>query len=372
MLKALYYPHTDIQSPIIIKNALLLWDSIETIVPRANWQRVRFKGTGDRLNQRRIESNINNTNKVLKEATELIVKRRVPSLAERQTAHTTLSEIVKSGLATTLIVKSPREWRRPEYLIYPEKFLEETWHLLEKGGMARWENHASDYGVPAALGFLMMSTLADSCAGTQIQRVTDRVDAYSWIAQHRASVLGSPYVTGLDISHVAPNLDRLVTITCEVLDARDISLKKLLEFRKREIKSGSADYSALRRRYSSLLQQHLDRIGKEAKTGKDVRELEDQFKVEIKQDLADLKAELKVASWKTLFSKEVALSAAIVAGCLVAPVAGLTALATHLGGIGVIPLVKGEIEYREARRKALRQHPMSWLYLHRQKLLTPY
>lgn len=38
----------------------------------------------------------------------------------------------------------------------------------------------------------------------------------------------------------------------------------------------------------------------------------------------------------------------IVAGSLVAPVAGLTALATHIGGIGVIPFVKSEIEYRES------------------------
>ncbi len=267
-------------------------------------------------------------------------------MAERESAHAKLLQLVESGLANSLILKSPREWRRPEYLIYPEKVLGQTWRLLEQGGMARWEKSENDYGVPAALGFMMMSTLADSCAGNQVQKITDRADAYSWIEQHQASILGSPYVTGLDVSQVAPNLDRLVTITCEVLDARDIPLKKLVEFRKRELKSGSDDYSAMRRRYSGLLQQHLDRIGKEAKTENDVRELEGQFKATIKQDLADLKSELKLASWKTLFSKEVALSALIVAGCLVAPVAGLTALATHLGGIGVIPLVKSQIEYR--------------------------
>lgn len=32
MTKALYFPHTDIGSPVIIKNALLLWDGIETII----------------------------------------------------------------------------------------------------------------------------------------------------------------------------------------------------------------------------------------------------------------------------------------------------------------------------------------------------
>jgi hypothetical protein len=216
----------------------------------------------------------------------------------------------------------------------------------------------------------MMSTLAEVCSGSQIQRVTDRVEAYSWLAQHSANILGSPYVTGLDVSQVAPTLDRLVTITCDVLDAREIPLKKLVEFRKRELRA--ADYGAMRRGYSALLQTYIDRIGKQAKTESDVRELENDFKVKVKQDLADLKAELKLASWKTLFSKEVALSAAVLAGCLLAPVAGLTTLATQLGGIGVIPLLKGAVEHREARRKALRAHPISWLYLTKQGPLTAY
>lgn len=371
MLKALYYPHTEIRNPIIVKNALLLWDCIETIVPSASWQRTGSVSplTGDDVHRK---DGLANTDLVLMEAIELVVRPRVPSEAERQAAHDALAEIVRSGLATELILKSPRTWRQPEYLIHPEKFLDRTWHLLQTRDMASWQDAASDYGVPAALGFLMMSTLADSCAGTQIQKVTDRVDAYSWIARHRASLLGSPYVTGLDISHVAPNLERLVTITCEVLDGREIPLSKLLAFRKRETKSGSGDYSALRKRYSALLQRYLDRIGKEARADKDVREIQEEFKAEIKQDLADLKSELKLASWKTLFSKEVALSAVIAAGCLVSPVAGLTALATKLGGVGVIPRVKAGIEYREARRKALRQHPVSWLYLHKQKALAAY
>ena len=33
MLKALYYPHTEVGNPTILKNALLLWDSLETIGP---------------------------------------------------------------------------------------------------------------------------------------------------------------------------------------------------------------------------------------------------------------------------------------------------------------------------------------------------
>lgn len=367
MLKALYYPHTDIQSPTIIKNALLLWDSVETIVPYPNWKR---RGpTGDPANRRRRPPA---EDKLLREARELIVRPRVPNSSERKAAHASLLPMVESGLVSSLILSGPRQWRGSQYLVYPEKFLDDTWHFLERVGMAHWVRSATDYGVPPALGFLMMSTLADACAGGQIQKVTDRVEAYSWLAQQQAKTLGSPYVTGLDISQAGPSLDRLVTITCEVLDAREVPLKKLVEFRKRELKSRTADYSAMRRQYSALLQEHLSRIGKEAKTENDVRELQNEFKAKITQDLSDLKAELKQASWNTLFSKEVAASAAIMAGCLAFPVVGLTALATHLSGIGIIPLVGGQVKYRAARRKALRAHPISWLYLTKQKALPAY
>ncbi len=367
MLNALYYPHSEIRSPIIIKNALLLWDSVETIVPRVDWQREGPSGDPENWHQSwHVED------KVLREATELVVRPRVPSSSERLAADRDLAQMLASGLVSSLIHRGQQKWRRAEYLIYREKFLDETWHLLETRGIANWGKDEHAHGLPAAIGFLMMSTLAEACAGSQMQKVTDRVDAYSWLDQQRATTLGSPFVTGLDVSQVAPSLDRLVTLTCEVLDAREIPLKKLVEFRKRELKSQTASYGAMRRQYSAFLQEHLNSIGKEAKTANDVRELENEFKVKVRQDLADLKGELKLASWKTLFSKEVGLSAAILAGCLMVPIPGLTSLATQLRGVGIIPLVKSGIDYRDARRKAFRAHPISWLYLTKQERLTAY
>ena len=62
MLKALYYPHADISNPVIVKNALLLWDCVETIVPHGAWRPYRTLG-----------------GKPFNEAVDLIVKPRVPS-----------------------------------------------------------------------------------------------------------------------------------------------------------------------------------------------------------------------------------------------------------------------------------------------------
>ena len=119
----------------------------------------------------------------------------------------------------------------------------------------------------------------------------------------------------------------------------------------------------MRRRYLQTLQAHIKRIGTEARSAADLRELERQFKEELKQDLADLKAELNTTSLKALFSKEVAVSALITAGSLVAPISGLTALASKIGLVGVIPLLKAVVDLRGARRTTLQRHVSSWLYL---------
>ncbi|UCC96185.1 MAG: hypothetical protein JSW40_05435, partial [Candidatus Omnitrophota bacterium] len=76
----------------------------------------------------------------------------------------------------------------------------------------------------------------------QRQKVTDRVLAYSLLERAKATFFGAPYVEGLDASQVAPELNRLVTLSLRVLDARSIPIKKLLAFRKREAKGKSTDY----------------------------------------------------------------------------------------------------------------------------------
>src|SRR5438128_1562796 len=100
MQKALYFPHTEIDNPIIIKNALLLWDSVETIVPSRRWIPTRTP-----------------TDKLLREATELVVSHRVPNDAERHEAHSILEEQVTKGVLASLVRNSPYQWRGLDYLV---------------------------------------------------------------------------------------------------------------------------------------------------------------------------------------------------------------------------------------------------------------
>lgn len=352
MTSALYYPHTQVQNKGLLKTALLLWDSIDCIVPNRQF------------NDRRSYAQ-----KVYDEAAEIVMRPRVPNREEKTLAHRDLNNYLRQ-LPRAFLMSAPDGSAGTRHLIYPDKFMRQTWRLLERGGLAYWDEAARDYGVPPAMGLLMMSVLADACAGKQWQRVTDRVDAYSWLREMEAQQLGAEYITGLDASECAPSYNRLITLSIEALDGKGVPIKKLVAMRKREAKESGSDYRAFRQRYRKSLEGCIERIRKEAKTKNDVREIHRQFKAELRQDLRDLRKELGLASQRALFSKEIALSAVAVGGALIEPISGITTLSAGLKSIGIAPLLKTRAEYRAARRKALRGHDMSWLYLARSGRLS--
>lgn len=353
MLVALYYPHTVISSRNLLKTALLLWDYVECIVPKPNW---------------RFESIFKE--KSYNEAIELIIRPHVPNDQQRKNAHQEVRNFLQEEGSQFFLQNTLRSRYQGDFLVYPDKFLKSTWNLLEHKGLARWDTFSNDYGVPPALGMLMMSSLADACAGIQKQKVTDRVQAYSLLERAKATLVGAPYIEGLDASQVAPKLKRLITISLCVLDARTIPIKKLLAFRKREAKGKSEDYRTMRLNYLKNLKKYVDRMIKEAKTKDDVKEIERQFKADMKVDLYNLKKELNLASIEPLFSREMLLTAMAVGGAFLEPISGLTSLAATVKGIGIIPLIKTNLKHRKERRKALLQNKISWLYLTQEKILS--
>jgi hypothetical protein len=353
MPSALYYPHTAMNDPGLIKTALLLWDDVTCIAPKAQWKPpTAFK------------------ERTLNEARELITRYHVPTLSEKRSAHNDVREFVLEEGSRLLITSALSGRFSGQYLIYPEKFLDHTWHMLEHQGFAHWDAMSLDYGVPPVLGLLMMSSLADSCAGTEYDKITDRLDAYSLIQRARAALLGAPYVEGLDSSQVAPHLQRLVTISLSLLGTRQIPTAKLLAMRKREAKSNTSDFRSMRTRYFTALRTYTARIVDEAKTAEDVKAIEREFRLDMRDDLRALKKELGVASLEALFSKEMAVTVLALAGALVSPIAGITSLATTLKGIGIVPLVATTIRHKRERRKALLAHNMSWLYCAKQGRIT--
>lgn len=352
MLGALYYPHTEIKNPNLIKTALLLWDYIECIVPHNDYQ---FRG--------------DYRPKLLNEAFELIARKHVPTLEEKNKVHNDVKQLI-SETSETLLRSYLCSISDSRYLIYPDKFIEQTWDFLENKGFAYWDDPYNDYSVPPALGLLMMSSLADICAGTQKQKITDRTQAYSLLERKLALEIGAPYVEGLNSSLISPELDKLVTISMNVIGAENIPLKALVKFRKKEIKENSNDYRTLRLNYMNALTRYLDRISKECKTRSDIVEVERQFKEEINTDLNNLKHELGLANKEALFSKEMAVSLLFMAGSLVKLTSELTHFSTDLKVMGIIPLIRTRIKLKEARRKAFLNNKISWLYLADQKFIS--
>ena len=137
--------------------------------------------------------------------------------------------------------------------------------------------------------------------------------------------------------------------------------------RKRKRKGTSSDYRTMRLNYVNALQSYIQRMLTEAKSARDVSEVERQFRADMKDDLAALKGELNLASIEPLFSKEMALTVLAIGGALVEPISGLTNLAVTLQGVGIVPLVQTRIRHKKARRKPLLDHKMSWLYLTKEK-----
>lgn len=350
MAAALYYPHSTIATRGLLKNALLLWDRVECISPRPGYHPpARLSGQ-------------------YAEALELVSVQHVPTATEREAAHRALATLLANGLPDWFrldVSQAPLSTGR--YEIHDRKFAEATWHLLQAGNFAdllprnRHDPLYNEYRVTPALGLLLMATLAEACAGSTRRRITDRTEAYILLNQLYTAESGGDYMVSADVS-IASHYDRLVSISVRTINADDIPLDRLTEMRKREARESGSDLAQFRRRYLDAVDRYVQQIMTVTTEG-DVRELERLFEEELEADLRSLRAELRLQATKTLLSKEMVVTALVGAGMLMNPVAGLTTLANAAGGCGVGALLKSGAEYTAARRKALLNSSMSWLYL---------
>jgi len=343
---ALYYPHTKITDENIIKNSLLLWDQVEYITPKKNWVHERFKS------------------KIFNEAIDIIAKPHYPTDAERKEAHNRVSALVKNGLPTWFFLDAAKNIRnRQTYPIYPDKLDYTTWKVLQDHNLARFEQVDKDFHATPYFGLMVMSLLADACAGELKRKITDRTEAYAYLQKVATTEAGGEYITGSNVAQIAKTITRLVTISIKVLNTDDIPISALVAMRKREAKSTTADYRNFRIQYLNKIDDYIREITKPKLRETEIEELERQFQKNMESDLKDLKRELNVNTRKALLSKEVLTSVIAAAGTVAMPMLGLTALASAPGVVGVGALIKVGDEYREGRRKILRAKSMSWLYL---------
>jgi hypothetical protein len=324
MFTALFYPSFTV-SESLFKNALLLWDRIEYISPN--------KDTSGCYQDPLMQT----------AASEYAIPR-VPSQSEKQQAHDAIIELLDHPLPQWFFLDQHEIEKEVRFPISPEKFLPKTWDAIAAKGLIR----DAETGLTRdALGLTMMSILAECCAGSEKRLITDKASAYSSLERYFATRAGA--VSG---SH-KDSCERLVTLSLRVLDFKHVSLTRILDIRQKENGANGSQYKALRHGYLRKIENHADLLAK-ATSSSDIDEIERVFQQDIKSDLDMLKDELKDEGCKVVFSAEFA---AAVASLLSVPTTGLLGYS-----LAEIALLRKRTEYRSARNKILKNHPMSWLY----------
>jgi hypothetical protein len=328
-LTALYYPHVNM-SPDLFKNALFLWDKIEYIAPN-QWYQPQYADTE------------------LDEAVRLYAERHIPSEEERQQANEAILDLLRRPLPPWFYVREVPENLR--YTIYPAKFSEETWRKLKSEKLA--QDIGDGFETSAPLGLTIMSLLADCCAGSQRRLVTDETASYSALDRYLTTIGGA------ELGKFDEKSDRLVTISLKIMNFKNVSLSHLVDLREKEKSARGAHLTALRHGYLRKVEEFGEKLA-QAKTEQDALEVERVFEQEMRKDLDLLKDELKDEAKKVVFSAEMATAAVALAGAVLHPAAAALAVGGKLLAGGA--LSKKKVEYRSARNKTLKGHPMSWLY----------
>jgi len=332
MYSALYYPHTVVGDSEILRSALLLWDRLEFIVPQSDFK---------------LKSKDNDS--TVDEALELIGVAKVPNREEKQEAHKLVKELVTSELPTNFLLEDIPT--HDKYLIYPEKFLPETWNILSDAKLAipDSEGYYEDWVLSKNLGLSLMSILAVVCAGTQKRTVTDKTHAYQLLSQSVSQLHGG------ELGKINNNFEQLVTVTLNVIDTKRFSLRDLIDLRKREASESGNSLKKFRHNYLDT----VDAASKEMAACKSKADLDEILRVfyeKMQIDIKDLREILQLKRDDAILSKEVGVCVLAVAGM------ALTPWTFPSGILAISSLIKQSKNYKADRRSAMKDHAMSWVF----------
>ncbi len=354
MRSALYFPHTQIREEGFLKNSLLLWDDVEFISPTRH-----FHFDQD------LPAHV-------REALELLCRAHMPTELEKRSAHSRIVKLLKDGIPNWLVTnevpatmrhdRPVREFYGKDYGIYPEKLDHRTWVLLESAGLVKLSGADYDYYTRPLVGLYLMSLLANVCAGSLKEQITDRTEAYEFLWHLISAEAGAQFMSP-QTSGSTGDLDRLVAVSLKAINTDAIPFKNIMELRRREARESGRDYRAFRVKYGEMLKKCATDIATKAKTVGDRKELERQFALALKDDLASLKDALGVAKRDIILSKEV-ITAVVAGGALfVEPVSASVLFSTAAKSIAAGAFLKDFGKFEGSYRKALADHSTSWLYL---------
>ncbi len=331
MYTAVYYPYIQIEEPPLLKQALFLWDKLEVIAPKGFRRHPRFQ------------------DRDLNEASDLLVSFYHPTDEDQRTAHKIIVEITKDRLPSWFYFKasSLRDF------IYSRKFLDETWEYLRNKELASPDSKGARFFASPAFALVMMSVLADSCAGRAKRTVTGEWVAYGALSRYITLLNKGSY--GLDHSNDA---DVVAAIPFRSIDLNAIPLANLLRLRKKESGNDGHLYRRLRHNLVKDIDDHVKDLAIKNYSAAERDEVQRVFDNHIATDYAELREELGDAAKECLLSKEMLAVVVGAAGSAVNPIAG--------GVVAVGGLLGVARKYQTARRKSLRGHITSYVYLAQQ------
>jgi hypothetical protein len=321
----------------LLKTSLLLWEQLEFIVP---WDGYKPEYL----------------DKEFAEAIELIGVHRSPTEEEKRDIHVKLEDFATRKLPESLYYHQAQRSQFIDYEVYPQKLLPDTWMMLRAAQLTSNPLANADYPTTEAAGLSILSMLADTCAGETRARITDRGLAYATITN---LLVDEPKPTEVDYESVVP-------LTLKTGDLSEVSLRKLIDFRKRETGTNGDDFRAMRHQYLERVEKHVKAVGA-AKTAGDRAELQRCFEADMNADSKSLLRELGSARTDFVFSKDIVVS--VLTGIAVYADLALgmhLAIPTALTFAGLPVAVGGVLgtmnRYGNARRATMQKHPMAYVY----------
>lgn len=342
MERALYFPHTTPRDKTVLKQALLLWDMLEFIIPR--------DGFLDHHADRETRA-----------ALDIIGRPIAPSIAIKRRTHRRIKQFIGDGLPSKYLFR-PGRHAAP---IYADKFARETWDMLLGGEMIAGEfrlrtrsHSARSYELAKPLALAMMTILADECAGKTARKVTDAVYASDADAAYLTRELGG------DLGCINPKQKTYVlTLPLPVISVHDVSITQLTVLRQKE----SDFLRELRRNYRREIDKYIHQITAAGSHADDIRRITETFNGAMRERLRELDRMLDRRSKITEFNVMEVIGGGLSAGIatyltsassLAAAIASATAI-----GIGGAFKIAGSIPLNEEKREEVqRKNPAAWLY----------
>lgn len=337
---ALYYPNVTIVAPRhagqsqnydrtdlkLLTTAVLLWDTLEVIVPYPEFQPSPMIG-----------ENQHDDEKAISEAFEMVVKPRALTDPEKNKLFARLEKLIAGGVPETLRFKVQMD----NYNMYPEKLDPRIWELLYGAGLVS-DGTSGYYGLQRDFGLIVMGMIADICAGGTRRKVTNYQDAHEAYSRLVATQSGA-------IQDFQPDLERayttLASISLKSVDVGKFTLGKLVALRRRENEDGLLP--PLRRNYRAAVDRYVERIKKDATSPADVELIEQEFAQEIRDDFRHLQEMLGLEGGGMVLSKGTSVLTSILSGNWAAVVGSL---------INALP------SYQLKRQQVLEKHESAWLY----------